>query len=850
MSVQTKLSQQEQPSGKVKEIVVPVTGMHCANCANTVTRTLKRVEGVADANVSYASEQAKVVFDPTVLDIHQMMDAISDAGYGVVTAEIDLPIAGMTCDNCARTIARTLNRLDGVVEANASYASERAHVVYLPSMIDIGDIKRAIRDIGYKVIEVEGESAGAVDAERAARLAEIEDKKRKLTVGAILTVIIMFLGLGHTLGLPVDFPGRLWAIAILTVPVQFWVGKDYYVSAWKAAKNLTANMDTLVALGSSVAFFYSLAVLLFGLDTTRFPVYFESAATIITLITVGKYLEARAKGQAGDAIRKLLDLQAKTARIIRNGEEIELPADEVVIGDIVVVRPGEKIPVDGVVTEGTSTVDESMVTGESLPVTKTVGDTVIGGTINKTGSFRFEATAVGKETTLSQIVKLVQEAQASRAPIQALADRVAGIFVPAVISLAVIVGIVWYVAGAPVYFPEMSRLATSLVFMAAVLLISCPCALGLATPTAIMAGTGVGAEHGILIKDAEALQTAGNITTVVLDKTGTITQGKPAVTDVIPLNGWTERDLLQMSASAENSSEHPLGEAIVEQAKAAGITLLDVTQFDSITGKGIVAEIDGRAVLLGSPGLMEEQGIDLQEVRSQIEQLQNDGKTVMAVAVDGQAAGLLAVADTVKETSAAAIQEMHEMGLRVIMLTGDNWRTARAIARQVGLDPETEVEAEVLPKDKANVVQKYQQAGQVVAMVGDGVNDAPALAQADVGIAIGTGTDIAIETGDVILMRGDLRSVPQAIRLSRKTLGTIKQNLFWAFAYNVAAIPIAAGILVPFFGPEYQLNPAIAAGAMSFSSIFVVTNSLRLRRAKVQNLPHAAQQLKLQRSAA
>lgn len=860
-------------SGATRQLTIPLIGMHCANCANTIGRGLKRMPGIDEASVSYANERAVITYDPKQVTPQQMIDMVKELGYRAALAEIDLPVAGMTCNNCANTITRTLKRLDGVLDANTSYASEHTHVTYLPSMLELGDIQRAVRNAGYKVIETAGASEQAqVDAEQTARNAEIADKRRKLTVGAVLSVAIMVLSMAEMVGIPLDFPGRLWLVAGLTAVVQFYVGWDYYVSAWKALKNRTANMDTLVALGSSVAFFYSLAVLVLGLDPMHYHVYFESAAMILTLITAGKFLEARAKGQTGDAIRKLLGLRAKTARIVRQGEEVEIPVEDVLVGDIVVVRPGEKIPVDGRVENGASTVDESMLTGESLPVARQVGDPVIGGSINKTGSFRFEATAVGKQTALAQIVKMVQDAQASRAPIQDLADKVSAIFVPAVILLALAVGAFWFFWGAALYYHHESPLGVALIFMSTVLLISCPCALGLATPTAIMAGTGVGAEHGILIKNAEALQKASGINTVVLDKTGTITQGKPAVTDVIargegrgatenqrsivnrqlpmvnreaaanhaitqspihPISLSPEQELLRLAASAERNSEHPLGEAIVEKAKAEGLALREVQHFDSLTGRGIEATVDGRKMLLGSPGLMTERGIDLTGVQADVERLQDEGKTVMAVAADGALAGLIAVADTVKESSAEAIARLHQQRLHVIMLTGDNWRTARAIARQVGLNPDTEVAAEVLPGDKATAVRQEQGHGHVVAMVGDGVNDAPALAQSNVGMAIGTGADVAIEAADVTLMRGDLRSVPQAIELSRRTLRSIKQNLFWAFAYNVAAIPIAAGLLVPILGPQWQLNPMIAAGAMAFSSVFVVSNSLRLRRAKI-----------------
>lgn len=859
-------------SGATKQLIIPVTGMHCANCANTVSRNLKRMPGVTDASVSYASERAQVSYDPVLVQPEQMIKTLVDVGYGAAVAEADLPVAGMTCTNCANTIARSLRRLDGMLEADASYASERAHVRFLPSMLEITDIKRAIRDAGYRVIEVEGEDEDAqVDAEQAARNADIADKRRKLIVGGVLSAIIMVLSMAEMVGIPLDFPGRLWLVALLATPVQFLVGGDFYVSAWKALKNRTTNMDTLVVLGSSVAYFYSLAVLLLGLDPMHYHVYFESSAMIITLIVLGKYLEARAKGRAGEAIRKLLGLRAKTARILRGvgarAEEVEVPIDTVLVNDIVIVRPGEKVPVDGVVSDGRSTVDESMITGESLPVDKQPGDKVIGGTINRTGSFRFEATAVGKQTALAQIVKMVQDAQASRAPIQALADRISAIFVPVVLGLALATFLFWFLWGADAYYHHGSRLGVSLIFMTSVLLISCPCALGLATPTAIMAGTGLGAEKGILIKNAESLQKAGAIRTVVLDKTGTITQGKPAVTEVLAdvvqrvalsshqliagspddsIALMDKSELLRIAASAESNSEHPLGQAIVEHARTQGLALSEPLDFLSITGRGVMAHVDGLSVLLGNPALMAEHNVDTGALDRDIERLQGAGNTAMIVALDGVAAGVIGVADTLKPTSAEAIRTLHGMGLTAVMITGDNWRTARSIAQQVGLDPQGEIFAEVLPGDKAAAVKALQEgkadvkgaatspttprSPQVVAMVGDGINDAPALVQADVGMAMGGGTDVAIEAADITLMRGDLRSVAQAIQLSRRTLRTIKQNLFWAFAYNVAAIPIAAGVLVPLLGPEYQLNPMIAAGAMAFSSVFVVSNSLRLRR--------------------
>ncbi len=841
-----------------KRLSIPVTGMTCTNCANTITRTLKRKDGVVEANVNYANERAEIIYDPAVLKPLELMQSIEAVGYGVPEATLDLPIAGMTCANCAATIERTLKRMDGVLDASVSYASEAAHVRYLPTVVTRGDMKRGIDAVGYKVIEAAaGEGETAEDAELKARTAELDDRKRRLLVGIVLSTIIMALSMGHDFGLWPHIPGYGWILLILTIPVQFWVGWPFLSSAWKAAtKARTANMDTLVSMGSLAAFSYSVVVLVFGLDA---HLYFESAAVIITLIMVGKYLEARAKTQAGDAIRKLLSLQAKTARVVRQGEEIELPIDQVEVNDVVVVRPGEKIPVDGVVLSGQSAVDESLVTGESLPVDKGPGDEVIGATINKSGSFRLRATKVGRDSALAQIVRMVQEAQGSKAPIQRLVDQVASVFVPVVIGLAIVVFLAWYFIGGVGF-------TTSMLFAVSVLLISCPCALGLATPTAVMAGAGVGAENGILVKNAEVLETAARLTTVVLDKTGTITEGRPRVTDIVTdekamINDESgsqdssfvvpPSEFLRLAASAESVSEHPLGQAIVEAARAQGLTLSEPEDFQAVAGGGIVATVDGQRVLVGTGRLLAEHGVALNGLGEQVSRLQGEAKTAMLVAVDGQAVGVIAVADTVRPTSKAAIDQLHALGVEVAMLTGDNQRTADAIAQQVGVD---RVLAEVLPGEKAAEVKRLQMAGgnahdqsphpsgaapgqpinQFVAMVGDGINDAPALAQADIGMAIGTGTDVAIEAADVVLMRGDLRSVPQAIKLSKATMRGIRQNLFWAFFYNVLAIPVAAGILVPFLGPEYQLNPMIAAGAMAFSSIFVVSNSLRLRRMKLQ----------------
>lgn len=850
-----------------KRLSVPVTGMTCTNCANTIARHLKRQEGVVEATVNFANERAEIIYDPALVKPLALFQTIEAAGYSVVEATLDLPIGGMTCTNCAATIERTLKRADGVLEASVSFASESAHVRYLPTVISRADLQRLVESVGYKVIEpAAGVAETAEDAELLARQADMNDRQRRLVVGIVLSTIILVLSMGHDFGVVPHFAARGWLLLALTIPVQFWVGAPFLRSAWKATLNRTANMDTLVSLGSLAAFFYSVVVLVLGLDG---HLYFESAAVIVTLISVGKYLEARAKTQTGNAIRRLLSLRPRTARVVRRGEEVEVAVDEVQINDVVVVRPGEKIPVDGVVLSGQSAVDESMITGESVPVEKGPGDEVIGATVNRTGSFRFRATKVGKDTVLAQIVRMVQEAQGSKAPIQRLADRVAAVFVPAVLVLAVVVFLVWYVLGGVGFTQAM-------LFAVSVLLISCPCALGLATPTAVMAGTGVGAEHGILIKNAEALEVAGKLSTVVLDKTGTITQGRLRVTDWVEADGGDGQQaipslsgghpapspVLRLAASAELLSEHPIGQAIVEAAKEQGMGLAQPEDFQAFPGRGVAATVGGRQVLVGTAGLMAERAVRLNGLDGHIVRLQDEAKTAMLVAVDGEAAGVIAVADTVKETSQAAVSELRAMNMDVIMITGDNRRTAEAIGQEVGV---TEILAEVLPGEKAAAVRRLQgitgqaaekSSGQasigrsgtdakaggspmvahrLVAMVGDGINDAPALAQADVGIAIGAGTDVAIAAADIVLMRNDLRSVPQAIRLSRRTMRGIRQNLFWAFFYNVLAIPVAAGVLVPFLGPQYQLNPMIAAAAMAFSSVFVVTNSLRLRRMRLED---------------
>ncbi|MEM8860411.1 MAG: heavy metal translocating P-type ATPase, partial [Chloroflexota bacterium] len=753
----------------LKTVTLPVIGMTCANCVKIVERNSKKVEGVTDAVVNFASERVQIQYDPSIKNSKavtaDVIVRVQKSGFEIPTAQLELPLLGMTCANCAKTIQRKLNKVDGVLEANVNFASEKAQVTYAAGVVGRSELAAAVRNAGFDVVEAaEGEELE--DAEAAAREAEYNHQLHRLIVGAVFTIPLFVLSMSRDFGLLGDWAWDNWVdylfLGLATV-VQFYVGWDYYVGGYKSLRNGSANMDVLVAMGSSAAYFFSIAVLVahyFNSHIFGHHVYFETSAVIITLIVLGKLLEARAKGRTSEAIKKLIGLQPKTARVERNGHEVDIPISEVAAGDLVIVRPGEKVPVDGVVVEGTSALDESMITGESLPVSKSNGDELIGATINKQGALKFKATKVGKETALAQIIKLVEQAQGSRAPIQRIVDQVSAYFVPAVIGLAVLVFLIWLISGA--------GLVPALLRLTAILVIACPCAMGLATPTSIMVGVGKGAESGILFKNSASLEQAHKLNAIVLDKTGTITAGEPAVTDVVISNqsDHDENDLLRLAASAERGSEHPLGEAIVARAKSDGLQLAIPTGFEAIAGHGISAAVDEHQILLGNLRLMERESVNLNGLGPKAKQLQNEAKTAMWLSVDGQASALIAVADTIKEGSKEAVQKMHDLGLTVIMMTGDNQATAEAIAQEVGID---RVFAEVLPGDKAAYVQQLQQEGYNVAMVGDGINDAPALAQADVGLAIGTGTDVAMETADVTLMRGDLRSVPQAIYLSKAT---------------------------------------------------------------------------------
>ncbi|OAB45349.1 heavy metal translocating P-type ATPase [Paenibacillus glacialis] len=797
-----------------------ITGMTCSACAARIEKGLSRMEGITKANVNLALEQASVAYDPSQVDVDKIEQKITTLGFGTVKQSMDFAITGMTCSACATRIEKGLNRMTGISQANVNLALETAHVEYSQGNTTLKEIIGKVEQLGFKAIPV-------VEAEDTAELRrrEIDRKKWMWLFAAALSLPLLWAMVGHfsfTSWIPVpSLFMNPWFQLILATPVQFMIGGQFYTGAYKALRNGSANMDVLVALGTSAAYFYSvyLTIQSLGMGTMEHTVemYYETSSVLITLILVGKWFEALAKGRSSEAIKSLMGLQAKTALVLRNGEEVNIRMEEVVVGEVIIVKPGEKIPIDGQVLDGLSSVDESMLTGESIPIEKQVGDKVIGATLNKNGVLRIKATKIGEDTTLAQIIQVVEAAQGSKAPIQRIADVISGIFVPIVVGIAVITFFVWYLVMEP------NQFASALEKAIAVLVIACPCALGLATPTSIMAGSGRAAEFGILFKGGEHLESAQRIEVVVLDKTGTVTNGKPVLTDVLPVAPMTGSSLLRMIAAVEKYSEHPLADAIVSAAvdRSKGLPLPDAKRFENIPGYGVMAWVDGRKMLIGTRKLMSENGLDIGTAHEDMNHLEESGKTAMLVAVDGKYAGIVAVADTIKETSREAVNRLQDMGIEVIMITGDNRRTAKAIAEQAGI---LTVLAEVLPEGKAEEVKKLQQSGTIIAMVGDGINDAPALATANIGMAVGTGTDVAMEAADVTLMRGDLNAVADAVIMSRRTMSNIKQNLFWALAYNVIGIPIAAlGFLAPW----------LAGAVMAFSSISVVLNALRLQRVKL-----------------
>lgn len=774
-----------------KEANLQISGMTCAACANRIEKGLKKVEGVHEANVNFALEKTKIMYDPTKTNPQQFKEKVESLGYGIVSDKAEFTVSGMTCAACANRVEKRLNKLDGVNKATVNFALESATVDFNPDEVNVNEMKSAITKLGYK-LEVKPDDQ---DASTDHRLQEIERQKKKFIISFILSFPLLWAMVSHFsftsfIYLP-DMLMNPWVQLALATPVQFIIGGQFYVGAYKALRNKSANMDVLVALGTSAAYFYSvyLSIQSIGSSKHMTDLYFETSAVLITLIILGKLFEAKAKGRSSEAIKKLMGLQAKTATVVRDGTEIKILIEEVVAGDIVYVKPGEKIPVDGEIVEGKSAIDESMLTGESIPVDKSIGDVVIGSTINKNGFLKVKATKVGRDTALAQIIKVVEEAQGSKAPIQRVADQISGIFVPVVVVIAIITFAVWMIFVTPGDF------GGALEKMIAVLVIACPCALGLATPTSIMAGSGRSAEYGILFKGGEHLEATHRLDTVILDKTGTVTNGKPVLTDIIVADGFHEEEILRLVGAAEKNSEHPLAEAIVEGIREKKIDIPSSETFEAIPGFGIESVVEGKQLLIGTRRLMKKFNIDIEEVSKSMEELEREGKTAMLIAIDKEYAGIVAVADTVKDTSKAAIARLKKMGLDVVMITGDNTQTAQAIAKQVGID---HVIAEVLPEGKAEEVKKLQANGKKVAMVGDGINDAPALATANIGMAIGTGTDVAMEAADITLIRGDLNSIADAIFMSKMTIRNIKQNLFWALAYNALGIPIAAlGFLAP-----------------------------------------------------
>jgi len=815
--------------------VLNIRGMTCAACAQRIEKSVRKLPGITRANVNLASEKLFVEYDGDTIQLKAIKELVGKIGYEVVektdSQSVTIPIGDMTCAACAQRVEKALKKLEGVESVSVNFATEKATVVYHPQKLRLSAIREGIEKTGYRVLEFKKDNASDEDRERKQR--EIKSLWTKFIVSAVFSLPLLYIAMVPMIKvIKLPFPAGLdpmnysliYALVelLLVIPV-IAVGYKFYTIGFKALWQRSPNMDSLIAIGTTAAVIYSVYNV-FEIASGNFQavesLYFETAGVIITLILLGKSLEAVSKGRTSEAIKKLMGLTPKTAIVIQSGTEKEIPIEEVEIGDVIVVKPGAKIPVDGTVLEGHTAIDESMLTGESMPVDKKSGDAVYAASLNTTGTIQFRAEKIGSDTALAQIIKLVEDAQGSKAPIAQMADIVSGYFVPMVCLISVLAGLAWY-------FGTGGDLKFALTIFISILVIACPCALGLATPTAIMVGTGKGAENGILIKGGEALETAHKINTIVFDKTGTITEGKPMVTDVLTVENIEADKLLQITASAEKNSEHPLGQAIVKGAQDRGLSLIKVHYFDSITGQGIEAQIGGEIILAGNRKLMQERDIGLTALESESDRLAGEGKTPMYVAIDGRLAGIVAVADVVKESSKAAIEKLHNMGIEVAMITGDNQKTAAAIAKQVGID---RVLAEVLPQDKSSEVKTLQAEGRKVAMVGDGINDAPALAQAHIGIAIGSGTDVAMESADIVLMRSDLMDVPTAINLSKKTIRNIKQNLFWAFGYNVVGIPVAAGVLYLFGGP--LLNPIIAAAAMSLSSVSVLANALRLKRFK------------------
>lgn len=806
-----------------------IEGMTCVACAKNVEKVTKKLEGVKESNVNFASEKLAITFDDRKISLDEIQSAVSKVGYKIIIPlEVKtFKIEGMSCVVCANNIDKTIKKLEGVKESEVNFASEKLYISFYPDKLKSIDIKNAVDKAGYKLLE----NNDSLNIEDNIKEREIKELRNRFILSVIfavpLLIIAMLPMLLEMIGilpeeLHIMYSSNQYAlIQFLLATAIIIIGKKYFIVGFKSLYKLSPNMDSLIAIGTSASYLFSVyySYKIF-INNTSYELYFETAGVILTLITLGKYMEVITKGKTSEAIKQLIELSPKKAKVLRDNEEIEISTDEVVVGDIIVIRPGEKLPVDGKIIEGYTSIDESMLTGESLPVEKNIGDEVIGASINKNGYIKYVATKVGKDTALFQIIKLVENAQGSKAPIARMADIISSYFVPIVICIAILSGVVWYISGETISF--------AVSIFTSVLVIACPCALGLATPTAIMVGTGKGAENSVLIKNGESLEKAYKIKTVVLDKTGTITEGKPRVTDILAINSIEEDEILRIAASAEKASEHPLGEAIVKLGEEKNLVLSTVNNFKAILGHGIEANIDDKIILLGNKKLMKERNIKLDDFIETSEKLAIEGKTPMYISIDDKLCGVIGVADTVKSSSKKAIEKLHEMGIDVAMITGDNKKTAEAIAREVGIDT---VLSEVLPEDKAKKIKELQEnENKIVAMVGDGINDAPALAQADVGIAIGSGTDVAIEAGDIVLMRSDLMDVPTAIYLSKKTISNIKQNLFWAFAYNVAGIPVAMGVLYIFGGP--LLNPMIAALAMSFSSVSVLLNALRLKKFK------------------